>query len=65
MGVGTEAEGKAGSLLSKEPNAGLDSRTLDHDLSPKQTLDQLSHPGAPSCLFTEEEPGVSASVWVD
>jgi len=28
-----QAEGEAGFLLSKEPDVGLDPRTLDHDLS--------------------------------
>ena len=34
-GRGVEGEGEADSLLSREPDAGLDPRTWDHDLSPK------------------------------
>ena len=41
-----EAKGEAGSLLSWEPNVGLNPRNLDHDLSRRQMLHQLSHPGA-------------------
>ena len=32
-GVGTQGEGEADSLLSKEPDVGLDLRTWDHDLN--------------------------------
>jgi len=32
-GAGERAEGEAGSPLSREPDAGLDPRTWDHDLS--------------------------------
>ena len=46
-GWGAEGEGKAVSLLNMEPNVGLNPRTLDHDLSQRQTLNSLSHPGAP------------------
>jgi len=37
---GTQAggEGEAGFPGSREPDAGLDGRTLDHDLSQRQTL---------------------------
>ena len=49
-----EAEGESGSLQSREPNAGLDPRTLgswDHDLSRRQMLNWLSHPGAQIVYF--------------
>ena len=39
--------GEAGFLVCREPDAGLYSRTLDHDLSRKQVLNWLSHPGGP------------------
>ena len=41
-----EAEGEAGSPQSREPDAGLILGPSDHDLSQRQTLHQLSHPGA-------------------
>jgi len=44
--VGGVGEGEAGFPPSGEPDAGLDPRVLD--LSRRQPLDQLSHPGAPS-----------------
>jgi len=31
-------EGEAGFLLSREPDAGLDPRSWDHDLSQRQTF---------------------------
>ena len=37
-GGGSEAKGEADSLLSREPDMGLSPRTLDHDLSSRQTL---------------------------
>ena len=40
-----EGEGEADSPLSREPKAGSGSR--DHDLSQKQMLNRLNHPGAP------------------
>ena len=39
-----QGEGEANSQLSREPAMGLNSRTLDHDLSLRQTLNQLSRP---------------------
>ena len=41
----TEGEREADSLLSKELDVGLESRTLR--ASPEQTLDGLNHPGIP------------------
>ena len=38
QGVELEAEGEADSLLSREPDVGLDLRTRDHDLSQRQML---------------------------
>ena len=46
-----EGEGEVDSPLSKEPNAGLDPGHQDHDLSWRQMLNQLSHPGAPILFF--------------
>jgi len=45
MSWGTEGEGEAASLLSREPNVGLHPRPRDHDLSQRQDLNWLSHPG--------------------
>ena len=45
------AEGEADSLLSREPNAGLDPRTQDHDLNQRQTLNQLSHADASGIIL--------------
>ena len=43
-----EEEGEAGSPLSKEPETlALIPGPWDHDLSRRQTFNQLSHPGAP------------------
>ena len=39
-------EGEAGFLLSREPDVGLDPRTPGSDLSQRQKLNGLSHPGA-------------------
>ena len=47
---GAEGEGEVGSGLNREPDVGLDPRTQDHGLSPRQTLDQLSHPRVPKLL---------------
>ena len=49
-GGGAEGEGEASSPLSKEPNLGL--RGLipgpwDHDLSQREVINWLSHPGVP------------------
>nr|XP_054367125.1 E3 ubiquitin-protein transferase RMND5B isoform X6 [Mirounga angustirostris] len=46
-----QAEGEAGSLLS--PMRDLIPGTWDHDLSRRQTLNRLSHPGAPVLTFLE------------
>ena len=37
-GGGADGEEKADSLLSREPNVGLDPRPRDHDLSQRQML---------------------------
>ena len=48
-----EAEGEGNTPLSREPIAGLHPRPWDHDLSLRQILHWLSHPGAPgSSIFT-------------
>ena len=44
-------EVEAGSLLSREPSADSILGPWNHDLSPRQTLNQLSHPEAPWFLF--------------
>ena len=38
---------EAGSPLSREPDAGLNPGPRDHDLSQRQTFNQLSHPHTP------------------
>ena len=43
----TEGEGKAGSQLSRVPDLGLDPRPWDPDLSQRQMLNEMSHPGTP------------------
>ena len=45
------AEGETDSLLSKESDVGLDSRTLGSLPRPRQTLHKLSHPGTPNAAF--------------
>lgn len=47
---GAAGRGEAGFVLSRGPNAGLDPRTVDHDLSRRQMLDRQSHPAAPLSL---------------
>ena len=48
-GGGTKGEGEAGSSLSGKPsgNVGSIGGLWNHDLSQRQMLTQLSHPGAP------------------
>ena len=43
-----EREREADSALSRDPNSGLNPRIIRWWPEPKQTLNQLSHPGAPS-----------------
>ena len=50
-GGGAEGEGEAGSLLSREPHVGLDSRTLGSRPEPKADAQPLSHLGAPEIFF--------------
>ena len=50
------AEGEADSLLGREPHLELGPRTLDHDLSPRQILNQLSHPGTPGVCVLFHRP---------
>ena len=48
VGGGAEGEGETGSSLSRKPNEWVSiPRSQDHDLSWRQMLKQLSHPGAP------------------
>ena len=47
----TEEEGEAGSLPSREPDQGLIPGPQARDLSRRQTLNQLSHPGTPQKSF--------------
>ena len=42
-----EGEEEADSPLSRKPDGDSISGPQDHDLSPRQTLNRLSHPGAP------------------
>lgn len=49
-GRGTEGEGEADS-----PDAGLSPRTWDADLSGRQTLNQLNHPGDTVLLLMASE----------
>ena len=46
-----EGEGETDFLLGREPDTGSISGPLDHDLSQSQTLNRLSHPGAPMNTF--------------
>jgi len=39
--------------LSREPDVGLIPGPWDHDLSQRQTLNQLSHPGVPDGVFSQ------------
>ena len=53
--MGGAAEEEASSWLNREPNTG----PWDHNLSPRQMLNQLSHPGAPIYSdFKDEIPDV-------
>ena len=45
--TGGAAEEEAGYPLSRKPDAGPIPGPQDHDLTQRQTLNQLSHPGAP------------------
>ena len=47
----TEGEGQADIPLSREPDVGLNPKIWDHDLSQRETLNQLSHPGNPVIVF--------------
>ena len=51
QGGGAEGEGEADSLMSRDPDMGLDPGPWDRDLSCRQTCSQLSHPGAPKFPF--------------
>ena len=50
-GRGAEGEEQADTPLSRESDTGLDPRILNHDLSRRQTVNRLSHAGAPHYLF--------------
>ena len=45
-----ERDGEAGSPLSREPNLGLDPRTLDHDLNRRQRPQPTEPPRCPSIV---------------
>ena len=47
-GGGGAQGGEADSPLSREPDVGSMLGPQDHDLTPRQMLNQLSHSGAPS-----------------
>ena len=51
QGGGAEREGEADSPLSREPNVGLIPGPQEHDLSLRQTPNQMSHPDTPNLLF--------------
>ena len=43
------SRGRSGPLpLSREPDVGIDPELQDYDLSLRQTLSPLSHPGVPT-----------------
>ena len=48
-------EEETDSLLGREPLAGLDPRTPDHDLSGRQMPNLLSHPELTGVLIAEKE----------
>ena len=48
---GADGEGEADSPLSREPEERFHPRTQAHDLSRRQTLNGLSHPGAPGKYY--------------
>lgn len=50
-----QAEREAGSPLSREPNMVSISEPWDHDLSRRQMLNQLRHPGTPKVYFLKYE----------
>jgi len=49
--VGGVGEGEAGFPRSREPNAGLDPRTLGSRPEPKADAERPSHPGAPAVVL--------------
>ena len=52
---GAGGEGEAGGLLSREPDRGLDPGPRQHELSRRQTLNRLGHPGTPTCVILKFE----------
>lgn len=48
VGRGLEGGEANSSMLSREPDLGLDPRTLGLDLNRRQMLNQVSHPSAPN-----------------
>ena len=51
---GAEGEREADSLLNEEPDVGPIAGPQDHDLSGRQMLNQLSHPGVPILICFEK-----------
>ena len=58
-GIEAEGEGEVGSPLSREPDAGWITGPEDHDLSQRQMLNCLSHPGAPKNDLLHDIPNMS------
>ena len=54
VGGTAEGEGEVGSCWAGSPTPGSIPGPQDHDLSWRQTLNQLSHPGAPVWKFLSE-----------
>ena len=53
---GGDRGSKVGSVLTAEsPTRGSNSQLQDHDLSRSQTLNRLSHPGAPRLWFSNKD----------
>ena len=55
VGGWAEGEGEADSPLSRELMRGLIPGPWDHDLSQRQMLNHLSHPGAPNKILKKKK----------
>ena len=54
-GVAGRERGRSRLHAEREPNAGLHQRAWNYDLSPRQTLNLLSHMGAPRDFLNKEK----------
>lgn len=63
--MGGSAEGEADSPMSREPDWGLDPRTLRSLPEPKATLNRLRDPGALLSVFKESSGGACLAQSVD